>query len=69
MSATWKSCPDLMNRLAVAQNHEANIHQDIMTWAAMCDTREELEAHVVHAEGRAANYVAPVRRRRLKKAA
>ena len=57
-------CTDLMDRLAFAQNHEANIKQDIMTWAAMCDTREELERHVVSAEQLAARYVAPVRRRR-----
>jgi len=53
-----------MSRLADAQNHPANIGQDIMTWAAMCDTREELEAHVLHAEDRAVRYVAPKRRQR-----
>jgi len=60
----FKACQDLMDRLADAQNHDANINQDIMTWAAMCDTRDELEAHVVRAEERIARYVAPVRRRR-----
>jgi len=58
----WKQETALMSRLADAQNHPANINQDIMTWAAMCDTREELEAHVLHAEDRAARYVAPKRR-------
>jgi len=58
----WKQETALMSRLADAQNHPANINQDIMTWAAMCDTREELEAHVLHAEDRAARYVPPVHR-------
>jgi len=60
----WKQETALMSRLADAQNHPANINQDIMTFAAMCDTREELEAHVLHAEDRATRYVVPVRRRR-----
>jgi len=58
----WKQQTALMSRLADAQNHPANINQDIMTWAAMCDTPEELEAHVLHAEDRAARYVPPVHR-------
>lgn len=60
----WKQNPDLMARLTSAQNHEANINQDIMTFVAFFDTREELLRHVEHYEDRAANYVAPKRRRR-----
>ena len=60
----WKQNPDLMTRLAAAQNHEANINQDIMTFVAFFDTREELLQHVEHYEERAANYVAPTKRRR-----
>ena len=60
----WKNNPELMARLTTAQNHEANINQDIMTFCAFFDTVEELERHVKHYEERAANYVAPKRRRR-----
>lgn len=61
---SWKDAPDLMARLTTAQNHEANINQDIMTWAGLCDSRQELEAHVVRNEQSAAEYVAPRRRRK-----
>jgi len=60
----WKQNPDLMARLTSAQNHEANINQDIMTFVAFFNTREELLRHVERYEDRAANYVAPKRRRR-----
>jgi hypothetical protein len=60
----WKQNPDLMIRLTEAQNHPCFEHQDILTFAAFCDTRAELERHVVACEDRAARYVAPVRRRR-----
>jgi hypothetical protein len=62
--STWTQNPDLMTRLRTAQNHPANVHQDIMTWAAFCDTCEELERHVAVYEVAAANYIAPIRRRR-----
>ena len=62
--AIWKECPDLLDRLTEAQNSEAFEHQDVMTWAGMCDTRDELERHVVICEQRAANFVTPARRRR-----
>jgi hypothetical protein len=52
--SVWKSNPDLMARLTTAQNDEININIDIMTFAGMCDTREELMAHVVRYELRAA---------------
>lgn len=65
--AVWRDNPDLMARLIEAQNHPANEHIDIMTFAALCTSREELERHVAYYEQRAANYVPP--RRRARKAA
>jgi hypothetical protein len=62
--STWKANPDLMARLTAAQNHPANISQDIMTFAGFCDSRTELMAHVVRYELKAAVYVAPGRTRR-----
>ena len=62
--SVWKNNPELMARLTTAQNHEANINQDIMTFCAFYDTKEELERHVEHYEERAANYVAPKKRKR-----
>lgn len=64
MTFSWTQAPDLMKRLTAAQNHPANINQDIMTWAGLCDSRAELERHVVCSETRAAEYVAPKRRTR-----
>jgi len=66
---SWRDTPDLIERLTEAQNSQALEHQDVMTWAGMCDSREELERHVVTCEGRVARWVAPVRRRSSKKAA
>jgi hypothetical protein len=46
-----------MDRLTKAQNTigvRANI--DIMTYAGLCETREQLEAHVVSCEEQAAEY-------------
>jgi len=60
----WRQNTDLMSRLAVAQNHEANINQDITTFVAFFNTREELLRHVESYEQRAANYIAPQKRRR-----
>ena len=65
----WKAHPDLIARLTEAQNHEANISQDIMTFAGFCDTREELLVHVVRYELKAAVYVPPVKKTRRQKAA
>jgi hypothetical protein len=62
--STLKHNQDLMIRLVAAQNHEANINQDICTFCAFFDTREELKRHVEHYEERAANYVPPKKRRR-----
>ena len=66
---SWKENPDLMTRLIAAQNSPAHADQDILTFAAFCDDRTELLAHVEHCERRAAEYVAPTRRRASKKAA
>lgn len=44
-----KNNEDLMRRLVRAQN-ALTAPIDIMSWAAFCDTREELEAHVVRYE-------------------
>lgn len=63
MTFSWTQAKDLMDRLSTAQNHPANSMIDIMTFAGMCDSREELEHHVTHYETRAAEYVAPTRRR------
>lgn len=57
----WRQCPDLMVRLTAAQNHPANIRIDIMTFAGMCATREELERHVERYERAAAAFVPPRR--------
>lgn len=62
----WKANPDLMARLTAAQNHEANLGQDIMTFAGFCDSREELLAHVARYELKAAVYVAPVKKKRAR---
>lgn len=51
---TWKQAPDLIARLTEAQNHPRNVNQDIMTFAGMCNSRDELERHVVRYEERAA---------------
>jgi hypothetical protein len=61
----WKEHPDLMGRLAEAQNHPANINQDVMIWAAFCDAREELERHVVRQETRIAEFQPKKTRKRL----
>ncbi len=46
MGFSWKDAPDLMDALARTQNAPCNCNIDIMTFAGMCDSREELEAHV-----------------------
>ena len=47
--AAWRQNPDLMDRLTQAQN-AMRAPIDIMTFAGMCDSREELERHVVRYE-------------------
>ena len=59
---TWKQAPDLMARLTVAQNSiKAPI--DIITFAAFCKSRDELQRHVEHYEARAISDNQPKRRR------
>lgn len=42
--------PDLIARLVIAQNAPANVVIDIMTFAGLCDSRAELERHVIRYE-------------------
>jgi hypothetical protein len=51
---SWKQEPELMDRLSSAQNSPKNQNIDIMTFAGMCDSREELLRHVERYEARAA---------------
>jgi hypothetical protein len=50
---TWKDAPDLMVRLTRAQNRLA-APIDIMTFAGFCNSREELERHVLRYEQKGA---------------
>lgn len=50
--SVWRNNPDLIARLTAAQNHPANIRQDIMYFAGFCDSRAELLDHVERAEAR-----------------
>lgn len=52
----WKQHPDLMRRLVQAQNHPANIGRDVVTFAGLCDSREELERHVLACEDTVATF-------------
>lgn len=58
---TWKQNPDLMDRLGAAQN-KLRAPIDIMTFAAFCQTREELERHVVRYEEQVAEQSVRARR-------
>lgn len=60
---SWKDAPDLMAALAVAQNSPANSMIDIMSFADLCDTRDELEVHLCRYEIRAQNWDADHARR------
>lgn len=53
---SWKDAPDLMDALAIAQNHPANSMIDIMTFAGLVDSRDELELHLARYEIRAQNW-------------
>ncbi len=61
MSAIWKTSPDLMGCLTTAQNHPAHWHLDIMTFAALCTSRDELERHVLLREATVAAWAPPRR--------
>lgn len=60
--AVWRDNPDLMARLTAAQN--VLQHIDIVTFAGMCDSREELLRHVEHNEDYAQRYAANHARKR-----
>lgn len=64
MGFSWKDAPDLIARLRSTQNHPANDMIDIMTFAGLTSSREELLRHVEHYEAREINYITPKRRRR-----
>jgi hypothetical protein len=53
---SWKDAPDLMDALAIAQNHPANSMIDIMTFAGLCNSRDELELHLARYEIHAQNW-------------
>ena len=46
---TFRDAPDLMERLISTQNR-LRTPIDIVTFAGFCDSRAELERHVVHYE-------------------
>jgi hypothetical protein len=50
---SWRDAPDLMARLNAAQN-ALTAPIDIMTFAAFCDSRAELERHVARYETKVA---------------
>lgn len=52
----WKQNPELMNRLIACQNSKACIHIDILTFAGMVDSIEELRKHVERYETYVSQY-------------
>lgn len=50
--AIWQQHPDLMDRLNAVQNRDTR--RDIVSFAGLCESREELERHVVACEDRQA---------------
>lgn len=64
--SAWRANPDLMDRLIAAQNHLI-VPVDIVTFAGMCDSREELERHVVRYEGEVRDQKPVVARRSSRK--
>lgn len=46
---SWRDAPDLMARLTAAQN-QLTAPIDIVSFAGLCGSREELEAHVLRYE-------------------
>jgi hypothetical protein len=55
---SWKNEPELMARLTTAQD-SLNTPIDIVTFAGMCASREELERHVAYYEQRVAQQSKP----------
>ena len=56
--AVCRTETDLMDRLVKAQNHPANINRDVVTFAGFCDSRAELERHVLACEDSVSAWVA-----------
>jgi hypothetical protein len=54
MKFSWKDEPELMKRLLAAQNSPAHENRDVMTFAGFCESREQLEKHVLSVEAQAA---------------
>ena len=50
--AIWQQHPDFMAWLLDSQNHPAHEGQDIMSFAGMCSTFDELHKHCWAAERR-----------------
>lgn len=46
----WKHSPELMARLAAAQNLPHNWNRDVMTFAGFCGSEEQLRKHVESCE-------------------
>lgn len=61
--AVWKQNPDLMDRLIAAQN-SLRTPIDIVSFAGMCDSRDELLAHVERYEARTAEVLTSARHSR-----
>jgi hypothetical protein len=58
---SWRDEPEMIDRLTRAQNGiRANV--DVMTFAGLCESREQLEAHVIACEEKAADYRSSKRR-------
>lgn len=47
---SWKDAPDLMDALARTQNAPCNSNIDIMTYAGFCNSRAQLEQHLIRYE-------------------
>lgn len=52
---SWKDAPDLMEALTRCQNSRFNADRDILTFAGLCASRDELEAHLCAEEIRVQN--------------
>ena len=67
---SWRNEPDLMARLRTAQNQMPHVEcRDILTFAGLCSSVEELTRHVESCERQIAEWVPPAPRRRQRKAA
>ncbi len=57
---SWRQAPELMARLREAQNHPANVHQDVMTIVGFFSSTQELEQHVLRCERQAKGRYCPM---------